>query len=118
VDTKLLAAVKVGCKQTEIREFPMAEPFIMGHENVGTIAQIGRLAAQGWGLKEGDRVEEALASTSIFIQERGYIKSRKVFPLNRQPLGSPLATVGNGPISMAGSAQVKASWFRVLDNKG
>ncbi len=84
--SKLLAAVKVGRQKTEVREFPIpdvppdagllkveavgvcgtdvhtysevlaANPFIMGHENVGTIAHIGRLAAQGWGLKEGDRV--------------------------------------------------------------
>ncbi len=86
MDTTLLAAVKVGRQQTEIREFSMpkvppdagllkveavgvcgtdvhtylepltASPFIMGHENVGTIAKLGPLAAQGWGLKEGDRV--------------------------------------------------------------
>lgn len=86
MDTKLLAAVKVGRQQTEIREFSMpkvppdagllkveavgvcgtdvhtylellaAAPFIMGHENVGTLAKLGPLAAQGWGLKEGDRV--------------------------------------------------------------
>ena len=84
--SKLLAAVKMGRQQTEVREFSMpdvppdagllrveavgvcgtdvhtyadphvAEPFIMGHENVGTIAEIGKLAAQGWGLKKGDRV--------------------------------------------------------------
>jgi len=86
MDIKLLAAVKVGRQQTEVREFQMpkvppdagllkvevvgvcgtdvhtyseplaAEPFIMGHENVGTIAKLGKLGAQGWGLKEGDRV--------------------------------------------------------------
>ena len=86
MDARLLAAVKVGRQQTEVREFPMPKvppdagllkvqavgvcgtdvhtyaeslvglPFIMGHENVGTIARLGRLAAQGWGLKEGDRV--------------------------------------------------------------
>ncbi len=86
MENKLKAAVKVGRQQTEIREFLMpevppdagllrveavgvcgtdvhtysdglaTEPFIMGHENVGTIAEIGKLAAQGWGLKEGDRV--------------------------------------------------------------
>ena len=86
MENKLKAAVKVGRQQTEIREFPMPkvppdagllkvevvgvcgtdvhtyleplaeQPFIMGHENVGTIAKVGSLGAQGWGLKEGDRV--------------------------------------------------------------
>ncbi len=86
METKNTAAVKVARQKTEIRQLlvpqipldagllkveavgvcgsdvhtylePMpAEPFIMGHENVGTIAKIGSVAAQGWGLKEGDRV--------------------------------------------------------------
>ena len=86
MDTKLLAAVKVARQKTVIREFTVpripadagllkvevvgvcgsdvhtyqeplsGSPFIMGHENVGTIAKVGSLAAQGWGLKEGDRV--------------------------------------------------------------
>jgi len=83
---KMLAAVKVGPKQTELREFPLPDipddagllkvdvsgvcgtdvstygaplrpgPFIMGHEIVGRIAKLGRAAALNWGLKEGDRV--------------------------------------------------------------
>ncbi len=86
MNKKLLAAVKVGRQETKVREFPVpevpsdaglmrveavgvcgtdvhtyaqamgAEPFIMGHENVGTIAEIGRVAAQAWGLKVGERV--------------------------------------------------------------
>ncbi|HLQ35203.1 MAG TPA: zinc-binding dehydrogenase [Chloroflexota bacterium] len=82
----VLAAVKVGPLQTELREFPMPEipddagllqvlacgvcgadvhdyqlplehgPFIMGHENVGRVARIGGLAARRWGLREGDRI--------------------------------------------------------------
>lgn len=83
---KVLAAVKVGPKQTELREFPLpgvpddcgllkvdvsgvcgtdvfdyraplrGGPFIMGHEIVGRIAKLGKAAAANWGLKEGDRV--------------------------------------------------------------
>ncbi|MBV8719169.1 MAG: alcohol dehydrogenase catalytic domain-containing protein [Chloroflexi bacterium] len=39
-----------------IRRRVAAGPMIMGHENVGTIAAIGRAAAQRWRLQEGDRV--------------------------------------------------------------
>lgn len=82
----LLAAVKIGVQQTEIREFAMPDvpadagllrveavgvcgtdvhtyceplsngPFIMGHENVGRIASMGPIAAQRWGLRTGDLV--------------------------------------------------------------
>jgi len=83
---KVLAAVKVGPSETEIREFPMPEipddgalmkievagicgtdvkmyklpltggPVIMGHENVGYIAKAGRKFTERKGFKEGDLV--------------------------------------------------------------
>src|SRR5260370_28065279 len=39
-----------------IRQRVADGPKIMGHENVGRIARIGRQAAQRWRLQEGDRV--------------------------------------------------------------
>jgi threonine dehydrogenase-like Zn-dependent dehydrogenase len=83
---RVLAAVRTGPKQTELREFPMPEvpqdgallkvevagicgtdvkmyakpvieqPVIMGHENVGVIAKAGRHFTERQGLHEGDRV--------------------------------------------------------------
>ncbi len=82
---KVMAAVAVAPKKTEIRELDMPEltpdsgllkieaagvcgsdwpmyqserpgPRILGHENVGYIAKIGSEAAKRWGVKEGDRV--------------------------------------------------------------
>ncbi len=81
---KTVAAVTVGQRKTELREFDIPEvgpggallqveaagvcgadvnsynadkpARIMGHENVGFIAAIGELAADRWGLQEGDRV--------------------------------------------------------------
>jgi len=83
---KVIAAVKVGAQQTELREFTLPDvpedagllkveaagicgsdvnsyprplktsAHIMGHENVGFIAKVGKYAAKRWGVKEGDRV--------------------------------------------------------------
>ncbi|MBB5420881.1 threonine dehydrogenase-like Zn-dependent dehydrogenase [Paraburkholderia atlantica] len=82
---KVLAAVKTDVETTELREFDYPQvrpetgilrieasgvggsdpelyrkaghvPVIMGHENVGTIEEVGEIAAKRWGVKPGDRV--------------------------------------------------------------
>ena len=84
VATTSTAAVMTGRRSTELREIPVPptepgtgllrveaagvcgadvnffnndlSPRVLGHENVGTIAEIGALAADRWGVAEGDRV--------------------------------------------------------------
>ena len=81
---KSLAAVSTDIMTTELREFDLPEipedagllkleaagicgsdwksyqgkkiPRIMGHENVGRVVKIGKLAERNWDLKEGDRI--------------------------------------------------------------
>jgi len=82
----VLAAVRTGASQMELREYPMpdipddgallkvevagicgtdvkfyskppiTDPVIMGHENIGTIAKAGKTFLERKGVKEGDRV--------------------------------------------------------------
>ena len=82
---KTLAAVSTDIMTTELQEFDLPEieedgglleieaagicgsdwksyqnkatPRIMGHENVGRVVKLGKLAARNWDLKEGDRIK-------------------------------------------------------------
>ena len=51
-----IEAAGVGGSDPELYRKPDHSPIIMGHENVGSIAQIGTIAAARWGLAIGDRV--------------------------------------------------------------
>jgi threonine dehydrogenase-like Zn-dependent dehydrogenase len=46
----------VGGSDPELYRWPNHAPVIMGHENVGTIEEIGDVAARRWGVRPGDRV--------------------------------------------------------------
>lgn len=103
---KNLAAVAVGERQTEVREFDIPEipedagllrieaagmcgadwpkylngnssPKILGHENVGYIEKVGRIARERWGVKEGDRValEEYIPCGQCRFCRSGYYRS-------------------------------------------
>jgi threonine dehydrogenase-like Zn-dependent dehydrogenase len=57
-DSALLRVESAGVGGSDPELYRKAEhaPIIMGHENVGTIAEIGASAARRWGLVPGDRV--------------------------------------------------------------
>jgi threonine dehydrogenase-like Zn-dependent dehydrogenase len=46
----------VGGSDPEMYRKPNSAPCIMGHENVGTVSELGEAAAKRWGLKVGDRI--------------------------------------------------------------
>lgn len=46
----------VGGSDPELYRWPDHAPVIMGHESVGTLEEIGELAARRWGVARGDRV--------------------------------------------------------------
>lgn len=57
-DTALLRVEScgVGGSDPELYRWANHAPVIMGHESVGTIEEIGELAARRWGVRAGDRV--------------------------------------------------------------
>ena len=57
-DDALLKVEAVGICGADVGTYrrDVPKPRIIGHENVGTIASIGKNAAKRWGVKEGDLV--------------------------------------------------------------
>lgn len=62
-DDGLLKVEAVGICGSDVGSYQRAtprgetpKPRVMGHENVGVVAEIGREAAKSWGVKEGDRI--------------------------------------------------------------
>jgi threonine dehydrogenase-like Zn-dependent dehydrogenase len=59
-DAGLLRIEAAGICGSDTRSYPKpsrhGQPHVMGHENVGRVAAIGRVASERWGVREGDRV--------------------------------------------------------------
>ena len=130
-----LAAVSTAFRVTTVREFPIPEvtedggllrieaagicgsdwnsyrynvtPRIMGHENVGRVARIGRIAARKWRLKEGDRIalEEYLPCGECLLCRRGDFRLCEATEISRKTGETPLrygSTSINVPPSLWG----------------
>jgi threonine dehydrogenase-like Zn-dependent dehydrogenase len=59
-DAGLLRIEAAGICGSDVRSYPKpsrhGQPHVMGHENVGRVVAIGRVASERWGVREGDRV--------------------------------------------------------------
>lgn len=101
-DAALLAVEACGIcgSDARIRRRTAAGPMIMGHENVGTIARIGRAAAQRWRLQEGDRValeEYVTCGACRWCRSELF----RYCALTDGGLGGPPLRYGSTPISVA-----------------
>jgi len=58
LDDGLMQVEAVGICGSDVGSYqrPTPQPRIMGHENVGVVAKLGREAAKRWSVKEGDLV--------------------------------------------------------------
>ncbi len=78
---KIEAAGVCGADWPYFLNYPKAKgPLILGHENVGFIAEIGKAAAQRWGVKEGDRV--ALEEYPAVRRDRHPARQRRALRLH------------------------------------
>jgi len=101
-DAALLAIEACGIcgSDARIRRRAAAGGTIMGHENIGTIAKIGRAAAQRWRLQEGDRValeEYVTCGACRWCRSELF----RYCALTDGGLGGPPLRYGSTPISVA-----------------
>ncbi len=83
-----------------IRERTPDGPKIMGHENVGVVARIGRVASERWRLQEGDRIalEEYITCGACRWCRTGHFR---YCALTDTGLGGPPLRYGSTPIGVA-----------------
>ena len=101
-DAALLAIEACGIcgSDARIRRRATGGPMIMGHENVGIIAKIGRAAAERWRLREGDRValeEYVTCGACRWCRSELF----RYCALTDGGLGGPPLRYGSTPISVA-----------------
>src|SRR5262249_51187754 len=82
-----------------IRQRTDGGPQVMGHEDVGTIARLGRLAARRWNLREGDRValEEYVTCGACRWCRTGHLR---YCALTVTGQGGPALRYGSTPVSV------------------
>jgi len=83
-----------------IRQRTAGGPKIMGHENVGALARVGRRAAERWQLREGDRIalEEYVTCGACRWCRTGQFR---YCALTDTGLGGPPLRYGSTPLSVS-----------------